>query len=485
MKKSSNSPSLRLLKLILLPFTTVFGAVDGWFKRRPSLHWWMRVLRLGLIQFGIGLSLAPISGTLNRVLITDLNIPAVAVGFLIALYYFVSPVRVMIGYQSDKARSMGNWRTPYVVLGVMLTFGGLACAPFALILLSGDGVLTFLPAMLICTAIFAAYGMGINIVETVYLALVSDITPPNQRGRVITVLWLMLILGTVVSSVIVSGILIDYSHRLLIGVMQASAVIFVVLTVIALFGQERLRPDGSIISLTQTVRIRLTLVESLRVLGKQKTLIALFVLIFMATLAFATHDVLLEPYGGQVLGMSVSATMSLTALWGIMTIVGVVMAGYLLWRRPLPVVLIGMGCGVGLVGFGMISAASPEPLVVVFQIGVAFVSLGRGLFLVGTIVLVMSLTDVGHAGLLLGVWGIVQGMAQGFGTVGGGLTRDIAQSLSGNVSIGYNVVYLSSLGILLLVVLLLVFRFGKQFQTREIRMPWSGMEEIPADQLVF
>jgi BCD family chlorophyll transporter-like MFS transporter len=369
----------------------------------------------------------------------------------------------------------------------MLTFGGLACAPFALILLSGDGVLTFLPAMLICTAIFAAYGMGINIVETVYLALVSDITPPNQRGRVITVLWLMLILGTVVSSVIVSGILIDYSHRLLIGVMQASAVIFVVLTVIALFGQERLRPDGTIISLAQTVRVRLTLMESLRVLGKQKTLIALFTLIFLATMAFATHDVLLEPYGGQVLGMSVSATMSLTALWGVMTIVGVGMAGYLLWRRPLPVVLIGMGCGVGLVGFGMISAsaASAEPMVVVFQIGVAFVSLGRGLFLVGTIVLVMSLTDVGHAGLLLGVWGIVQAMAQGIGTIGGGLARDIAQTLSGDVAIGYNVVYLTSLGILLLVVLLLVFRFGKQFQTREIRMPWSGMEEIPADQLVF
>jgi BCD family chlorophyll transporter-like MFS transporter len=485
MKKSSNSPLLRLMKPMLLPISGFLGAVDGWFKRRPSLSWWTRVLRLGLIQFGIGLSLAPISGTLNRVLITDLNIPAVAVGFLIAIHYFVSPVRVMVGYRSDKARSMGTWRTPYVVLGVMLTFGGLACAPFALILLSGDGMLSFWPAMLICVGIFTAYGLGVNIVETIYLALVSDITPPNQRGRVITVLWLMLILGAVVSAVVVSVILIDYSHRLLISVMQGSAVIFVVLTVIALYGQERLRPDGTIIAPTQPVRVRLTLWESLRVLSQQKTLIALFSLVFMATMAFATHDVLLEPYGGQVLGMSVAATMSLTALWGIMTIVGVGMAGYLLWRRPLPVVLIGMGCGVGLVGFGMISAASPEPLVVVFQIGVAFVSLGRGLFLVGTVVLVMSLTDVGHAGLLLGVWGIVQAMAQGIGTIGGGLARDVAQSLTGSVALGYNVVYLSSLGILLVVVLLLAFRFGRQFQTREIRMPWSGMEEIPADQLVF
>jgi BCD family chlorophyll transporter-like MFS transporter len=478
-------PLLWLLELLTRPIKAAMRRQEAWFKRRPSMYWWTRVLRLGLIQFGIGLSLAPISGALNRVLITDLNIPAVAVGFLIALHYFLSPVRVMIGYRSDMARSAGTWRTPYVILGVMLTFGGLACAPFALILLGGEGVLTFWPAMIVCSLIFAAYGIGINIVETVYLALVSDITPPNQRGRVITVLWVMLVLGTVTSAIIVSGILIDYSHQLLIQVMQASAVVFVILTVIAMWGQERLRPDGTIISLAQSVRIRLTLWESLRVLGSHKTLKTLFALIFMATMAFATHDVLLEPYGGQVLGMSVSATMGLTALWGIMTMVGVGTAGYLLWRKPLPVLLIGLGCTVGLVGFGMITAASPNPVINVFQFGVAFVSLGRGLFLVGSVVLVMSLTDISHAGLLLGAWGIVQAMAQGIGTIGGGLVRDLVQAATGNVAGGYQIVYLSSLSLLLLVVLLLAFRFGKQLQTREIRMPWSGAEEIPADQLVF
>jgi len=175
-----------LTNLILKP-------VDRWMERHPQFQWWMSILRLGLIQFGIGLSLAPISGTLNRVLITDLRIPAAAVGFLIAIHYFVSPVRALIGYQSDKARSMGKWRTPYVVLGVMLTFAGLTCAPFALILLGGFGTITFWPAMAICTAIFLAYGIGVNIVETIYLALVSDITPPAQRGKGLSVLWAMLI----------------------------------------------------------------------------------------------------------------------------------------------------------------------------------------------------------------------------------------------------------------------------------------------------
>jgi len=478
-------PLTWLLILLIELFSLPLRPVVKWFERHDTARWWLRILRLGLFQFGVGLSLAPISGTLNRVLITDLNIPAFIVGLLIALHYFISPVRAMIGYRSDKARSMGRWRTPYLVFGVMLTFGGLACAPFALILLSGDGTLPFWMAFLICVVIFLGYGAGVSIVETIYLALVSDITPPKERGKVISILWMMLILGTIVSAVIVSGLLHDYNHKLLIQVMQGSAIVFVILTVIALFGQERLRPDGSIISAMDTVRIRLSLWESIRKLGEQKALKGLFAVIFVATMAFATHDVLLEPYGGQVLDMSVSATMQLTALWGVMTIVGVVGAGWLLWRKQAPVMLIGLGCLVGVAGFGIISYASNDMLIDPFRVGVGFISMGRGLFLVGSVILVMSLTDISHAGLFLGIWGIVQAMAQGFGVIGGGLIRDIAQALTDNVVIGYTAVYSISLLLLASVLVVLVVRLGRRLQVEEIRMPWQGVEEIPADQLAF
>ncbi|HMR64880.1 MAG TPA: PucC family protein, partial [Anaerolineae bacterium] len=211
----------------------------------------------------------------------------------------------------------------------------------------------------------------------------------------------------------------------------------------------------------------------------------LFVVIFIATMAFATHDVLLEPYGGQVLGMSVSATMQLTALWGVATITGVGLAAFGLWRKFPPVLLIGLGCAVGLFGFGVISYASDIALVGPFQVGVGLISLGRGLFLVGSVILVMSLTDVSHAGLFLGVWGIVQAMAQGTGTIGGGIVRDLAQYQTGSVVLGYTVVYVGSLTLLLIVLLMLAFRLGRQLRVSEIRMPWAGMEEIPADQLAF
>lgn len=477
-----------ILWVISLPITIlsiVLRPIASWYKKQEQLSWWTRVLRLGLIQFGVGLSLAPISGALNRVLITDLGISAAAVGFLIALNYFVSPVRAMIGYRSDKARSEGKWRTPYVVLGVMLTFGGLSTAPFALILLGGEGIVGFWPAMLICSVIFIAYGAGISILETIYLALVSDITPKEQRGKVISVLWIMLILGTITSAIIMSALLQDYSHGLLIQVMQGSALVMVVLTAIALVGQERLSKDGSIISQLDAVRVRLTLWESIRQLGQQRVLQALFAVIFVATMAFATHDVLLEPYGGEVLGMSVSETLQLTALWGVATIIGVVVAGLMLYRKQAPALLIALGCAIGLIGFATITYSSQSLQVTVFQLGVSCISIGRGLFLVGSIILVMSLVDITHAGLFLGIWGIVQAMAQGFGSIGGGVLRDLTQLTSGSVVQGYTLVYMTSFVLLLLVVLVLVLRLGQRLQVNDIRMPWDGVEEIPADQLVF
>jgi MFS transporter, BCD family, chlorophyll transporter len=459
--------------------------VDAWLDRRPTLKRWLGVLRLGLFQFGVGLSLAPVTGTLNRVLIDDLRIAAAIVALLISLHYFISPVRAIIGYRSDKDRALGKWRTPYIVLGVMLTYGGLALAPFALILLGGNGFIPFWLALVICILIFLAYGAGVSIVETIYLALVSDITPPKSRGKVLTVLWMMLILGTVVSAIIVSAMLQEYTHELLIRVMQGSAIAFVVFTVIALWKQETLNPDGSIRSDLKTVRVRLTLWESIRLLSGEKVLKGLFGVIFIATMAFATHDVLLEPYGGQVLGMSVSATMQLTALWGIATIVGVTLAGLSLWRKGSPVLLIGLGCTVGLIGFGVISYASDAALIALFKVGVGLISIGRGLFLVGSVILVMSLTDVSHAGLFLGIWGIVQAMAQGLGTIGGGIVRDVAYLQSGSVVLGYTVVYTTSLVLLLSVILILILRLGSKLRVSEIRMPWSGLEEIPADQLAF
>ncbi len=458
--------------------------IQGWYDNHPLTGRWLSIFRLSLFQFGMGLSIAPLTGTLNRVLIDEVGIAAVVVGFLIAIHYFVSPIRAIIGFRSDQDRSEGHWRTPYVVFGAMLTYGGLATAPFSLILLSGNGAIPFWLALIICTLIFLAYGIGINIVETVFLALVSDITPPNERGKVLAVLWIMLVLGTVVSSVIISFLLHDYTHMRLIRVMQGSAVVFIAFAMIALWNRERLNKYG-VVETPNAIRVRLSLGESVRMLAGQRTLRNLFIVLFLATAGFATHDVLLEPYGGQVLGMSVSETTQLTALWGVSMLFSIAGAGWMLWKGRSAITTIIMGCAVGAVGFLVISIASDAAMVNPFRAGVSLIGMGRGLFIVASIALVMSLTDMQHAGLFIGLWGMMQALAQGFGTIGGGLIRDIAQAQTGSVVLGYTVVYSISLSLLVLsLVLVVALRLGRQLR-KQTKSPWEGLQDIPADQIVY
>ncbi len=472
-----------------LPMRLVHGTVQrtqDWFEQHKGLSHWLQILRLGLFQFGMGLSLAPITGTLNRVLINEMRISALVVGILVALHYFVSPARALIGFRSDRDRAAGNWRTPYVVLGAILTYGGLATAPFSLILLSGEGVLSFWVALPICLLIFLAYGIGVNIVETIYLALVSDITPPKERGQVLAILWIMLVLGTIVSSIVMGQFLIDYSHYRLIQVMQGSAVIFIACAFLSLFGQERLRPDGKVDGATDAIRVRQTLGASLRALWEQRVLRVLFLILTLATLAFATHDVLLEPYGGEVLNLSVSATTRLTALWGSAMLLAIACAGWLLWRGRSSVLLIVAGCLAGAGGFLLVTLGGSAGEVPLFLSGVGLIGFGRGMFIVGSLALIMSLVDVHHAGLFLGLWGMLQALAQGFGTIGGGLTRDVVQHFTANAAAGYSTVYAFSLSTLVVALLLIsALRLGRRVREGSVRSPWSGLQDVSADQIAF
>jgi BCD family chlorophyll transporter-like MFS transporter len=459
--------------------------VEDWFSAHQVTGGWLKIVRLGLFQFGLGLTLAPITGTLNRVLIDNMHIPALAVGFLIAIHYFVSPVRALVGFRSDQQRAGGGWRTPYLVLGGLLTFGGLANVPISLLLLSGDGSLSFWPSLVICTFIFLAYGLGVNIIETAYLALVSDLTLPSERGRVLAVLWIMLVLGTVVSSLALGSLLINYSTLRFIEVLKFSSLAFLILTVVSLWKQERLRGDGRVVEVHNQPRVRLSLRASLKKLAQQPVLRGLFGVLFIATLAFATHDVLLEPYGGQVLGMSIAATTRLTALWGVAMLASIGLTGWLLWRGASPVAPILGGCALGALGFLAITLARDATLVGLFYAGVALIGLGRGMFIVGSVALVMGLSDGGHAGLFLGLWGVMQSLAQGFGTVGGGLARDLALQRTGSVLLGYTSVYVAAcLCLVLALALFQILNLQRRIRAGDARAPWSGLQDIPADQII-
>ncbi|MEL0210472.1 MAG: PucC family protein [Novosphingobium sp.] len=96
-----------------------------------------RLLRLSLFQVSVGMMTVLLNGTLNRVMIVELGIPAWLVSLMIAIPLLAAPFRALIGHKSDVHRSVLGWRrVPFIWFGTLMQFGGLAIMPFALLLMA-------------------------------------------------------------------------------------------------------------------------------------------------------------------------------------------------------------------------------------------------------------------------------------------------------------------------------------------------------------
>ena len=211
-----------------------------------------RLLRLSLIQVSVGISLVLLVGTLNRVMIVELGVPASVVGVMLALPLLAAPFRALVGHKSDTHKSAMGWRrVPYIYMGTMVQFGGLAFMPFAILVLSGaqeafdERVWLGMPAAAIA---FLMVGAGIHITQTVGLALATDLTKTEQQPNVVGLMYVMLLLGSIGAALFFGWVLTDFSQGRLIQVIQGCAVVTVSLNFLALWKQEtripsRLRPQ--------------------------------------------------------------------------------------------------------------------------------------------------------------------------------------------------------------------------------------------------
>ena len=71
------------------------------------------------------MSLVLLVGTLNRVMIVELNVPSSLVGVMIAIPLVAAPFRALIGFRSDHHRSAIGWRRiPFIWKGTLYQWGG-------------------------------------------------------------------------------------------------------------------------------------------------------------------------------------------------------------------------------------------------------------------------------------------------------------------------------------------------------------------------
>ena len=391
-----------------------------------------RILRLSLFQVSVGMALVLITGTLNRVMIVELGVPAWFVALMVALPVLFAPLRALIGFRSDVHVSAFGWRrVPFIWTGTLLQYGGLAILPFALLILSGTGEGPMIFGQLGAGLAFFLIGAGLHTTQTAGLALASDLARPEVRPRMVALLFIMLLVGMFFSAILFGWLLTDFGPLTLIRVIQSAAVITLVLNVVSLWKQE---PRGA--PRRQDDGVKANFREAFAELREDPRSKRLLAAVGLGTAGFTMQDILLEPFGGQVLGMSVSATTGLTALLAGGMLLAFAMAAKRLGTGMNPNRLAAYGALIGVVAFALIGFVSAVKFKTMFAFGVVLIGVGGGLFAMGTLSAAMAMAKEHNRGLALGAWGAVQATATGVAIALGGALRDFVSSLAESGALG-------------------------------------------------
>ena len=446
-----------------------------------------QLLRLSLFQISVGMAAVMLLGTLNRVMIVELSVSATLVALMIAIPVLVAPFRALLGFRSDNYRSAIGWkRIPYLWFGSMWQFGGLAIMPMGLLLLSGDQVAGPSWAGEVGAALaFLMTGIGMHMTQTAGLALAADRATEETRPQVVALLYVTFLIGMGVSALIVGALLQNFSALRLVQVIQGTAVVTLLLNVTALWKQEQLAP----MTRSERAAPKPQFMEAWRDLVSGGDAGRLLIVVFIGTLAFNMQDVLLEPYGGEILGLSVSATTLLSAVWAVGALIGFGLAARWLKSNMDPYRMAARGILIGLIAFSGLVFAAPMNSSSVFFLGAFGIGLGGGLFAVATLTAAMTLNTTGAAGkgLALGAWGAAQATAAGTSIFVGGAVRDLVNTaatsgglgtaLQSNAT-GYSVVYHIEIGLLFITLIVLGKLVKARLMSTSTATP-TGLADFP------
>lgn len=398
---------------------------------------WLSILRLGLVQASLGSIVVLTTSVLNRVMVVELMLAAVIPGLLVGLHYGVQISRPLWGYGSDR----GGRRTPWIVGGILLlALSGTAAS--ATTFLFGDH---FWLAMSLAILSFAFIGLGIGAAGTSLLALLASRTALHRKPAAATIVWMMMIAGIVVTAIVSGAWLDPFSFGRLVTVTAMAGLIAFTVTCLAIFGVERntMPVDGP------PEAQRLGFRQSLAATWGDRDARLFTVFVFVSMLAYATQDLILEPFGGLMFGLTPGETTQISGLQHGGILIGMAMVGILgsLFAKRKPMILkafIFFGCvasAFALAGLSLSALLAPAwPLKAnIFVLGVA-----NGAFAVAAIGAMMMLASGGDGaseGIRMGVWGAAQAISFGLGGFLGTVAIDVTRAITADTPLSFAVVF--------------------------------------------
>lgn len=391
----------------------------------------LKRIQLGLVHVAVAMTLVPINSTLNRVMIKELALSAALVALLASLPYLFSPIQVAIGAYSDRHPLFGLRRTPYILAGLLLCVIGVAVSPQVAFLLSTNFPLGILAGLLA----FGAWGMGYNLSSVSYLSLASELSGEKGRGSTIAVMWFMMIVGIILTAMGLSRMVDPYTPAALVRAFGSIAAAALVL---GLLGLLWLEPRARLTSAPAAEAYSLRRMAGTIARNPVGRIFFLYLLLLLA--AILGQDILLEPFGAEAFGMTVTQTTRITSIWGSFVLLAIALAAFLDRRVPRRVVVQAGNLG-ALAGFLIIFLSGLLHSLPVFYTGVTLLGFGTGIATVSNLSLMFELTIPGEVGLYIGAWGVSNALSRLVGSVLGGVLRDAVSRLMGVPLAGYLAVF--------------------------------------------
>ena len=401
---------------------------------------WFGIVRLGLVQTGLGAVVVLTTSTLNRVMVVELALPAILPGALVAIHYALQVFRPAWGHGSD----LGGRRTRWIVGGMgVLATGGLLAA-----------VATAWMATQPLFGILLAVVAFCLIAGTSLLVLLAKRTDERRRAAAATIVWVMMIGGFIVTTAVAGQLLDPFSPMRLVAVSASVSVVAMLLTAIGVWGVERgvvARPEPAAPGARAAASsFRKAFAEVWA--EPQSRRFSIFV--FVSMLAYSAQDLILEPFAGTVFAYTPGETTKLSSLQHMGTLIGMAMvpligALFPKSRGNLQVWTVG-GClasAIALLCLGAAAMVGPSwPLrQTVFMLGVT-----NGAYAVAAIGSMMALVSAGgekREGVRMGLWGAAQAFAFGIGGFIGTLASDVARYVLTAPTLSYAVVFAGEAGL--------------------------------------
>jgi MFS transporter, BCD family, chlorophyll transporter len=407
-------------------------------KEDTSLGW-LGIIRLGLVQTAIGAIVVMTTSTLNRIMVVELALPALIPGLLVALHYIVQLIRPRMGFASDQGRA----KTPWILGGmVVLGVGGVGAS-------IGTALMGtyFSFGLLLSIIAFALIGIGVSIGGTSLLALLAKSVNDQKRAAAATIVWIMMIFGFAVTSVLIGKFMDPYSPMKVIMIAAIVSLIAIVVSYLALYRLESSlqQPVKTASSAKENIPFR----EAIKALWEDPDIRHFTKFIFISMLAFSSQDLILEPFAGIVFQYTVGQTTSLSGVQHSGVLVGMIMvalAGSTMLRKYFGSLnqWIIYGCLASAIAMFGLAVAGVYGMGWPLQLNVFLLGVANGAFSIAAIGSMMRLAvidGVGKEGVRIGLWGGAQAIAFGLGGLLGAVASDITKVLMTQIASAYSTVF--------------------------------------------